>query len=60
MNFLEYDKLRPGNQVVLISTGEPMTVSRIYRTTGKVVVTGWRHGLGVVTQEFHYIELGKL
>lgn len=60
MEFREYEKLRPGNQVVLISTGEPMTVSKIYKSTGKVVVTGNRHGLGVVTQEFHYIELGKI
>lgn len=60
MDFRDYEKLKVGSEVVIISTGEVGRVSAIYRNDGKVQVVANRHGLGRVTQVFHYIELARI
>ena len=46
--------------MVIISTGEEARVSAIYKDDGKVQIVANRHGLGIVTQVFHYIELARI
>ena len=60
MDFRDYEKLKVGSEVVIISTGEVGRVSAIYRNDGKVQVVANRHGLDIVTQVFHYIELARI
>lgn len=60
MDFRDYEKLKVGSEVVIISTGEVGRVSAIYRNDGKVQVVANRHGLGRVTQVFHNIELARI
>lgn len=60
MDFRDYEKLKVGSEVVIISTGEVGRVSAIYRNDGKVQIVANRHGLGRVTQVFHYIELARI
>lgn len=60
MDFRDYEKLKVDSKVVIISTGEVGRVSAIYRNDGKVQIVANRHGLGRVTQVFHYIELARI
>ena len=60
MDFRDYKKLKVGSKVVIISTGEEARVSAVYKDDGKVQIVANRHGLGRVTQVFHYVELARI
>lgn len=60
MLYKDYKKLKVGDKIVVISTGEPGKVTAICRKYGGIKIMAAMHGFGIVNKWFEYTELERI